>query len=228
MLSWDLANKSDELLEASDVLDEETVRLRLGVREDAKDLVSSVGRVDVGELAIGLARVDGQRAHFFAGHWSLGNQIGQHELESGDVSSWLNRTLEVRDILESKFVKQRLLDFDIDYIFVYKVIIYPLQIRLEVSVETEHKALSSSLVSLAGTIWRKIEILLGIFGGIRRFLGLTSWLTLDVSLAEWEQGLAVSEGKTWSQVRQNWREDTSEKAWWRHREGSEPAEHAEA
>lgn len=165
MLSWDLANKSDELLEASDVLDKEAVRLRLGVREDAENLLSSVGRVDVGELAIGLARVDGQRAHIFAGHWSLGNQIGQHELESGDVSSWLNRALEVSDILESKFVKQRLLDFDIDYIFVYKVIIYPLQIRLEVSVETEHKALSSSLVSLTGTIWRKIEILLGIFGG---------------------------------------------------------------
>lgn len=101
LLSWDLANKSDELLEASDVLDEEAVRLRLGVREDAEDLLSSVGRVDVGELAIGLARVDGQRAHFFAGNWSLSNQIGQHELESGDVSSWLNSALEVRDLLES-------------------------------------------------------------------------------------------------------------------------------
>lgn len=152
MLSWDLANKSDELLEASDVLDEEAVRLRLGVREDAEDLLSSVGRVDVGELAIGLARVDGQRAHFFAGHWSLSNQIGQHELESGDVSSWLNGALEVRDLLESKYITKRLLNFNIYYIFVYKVIIYPLQMRLEVRVETEHKALSSSLVSLTGTI----------------------------------------------------------------------------
>jgi len=107
LLSWDLANESDELLEASDVLDKEAVRLRLGVREDAEDLLSSVGRVDVGELAIRLARVDGQRAHIFASHWSLSNQIGQHELESGDVSSWLNRALEVSDILESVANKAR-------------------------------------------------------------------------------------------------------------------------
>lgn len=97
-----VADQLDELVEALWLFHPEAVELGIGLREDADELFGSVDRVDVGELGAGTSRQQRQRLdRLVASHWSIGDEVLQHELESSHVAASLNRALEVGPCLNT-------------------------------------------------------------------------------------------------------------------------------